>query len=88
MKKVLSGAGYSKWAWQDTGRKKIRPHPRNTDCDRAKAHVTLPYIGGVTEPISRLIRKTGVAAHAKPHSTIRSILVAPKDKDHPRTNAV
>ncbi len=38
----------------------------------------------MTEPISRLIRKTGVAAHAKPHTTIRSILVAPKDKDHPQ----
>ena len=41
-------------------------------------------IGGATEPISRLIRKTGVAAHAKPHTTIRSILVAPKDKDNPQ----
>ena len=75
LKKVLSVAGYSKWAWQAPGRKKIRPHPRNTDSDRAKGHVTLPYIWGVTEPISRLIRKTGVAAHAKPHTTIRSILV-------------
>ena len=84
LKKVLSVAGYSKWAWQAPGRKKLRPHPRNTDRDRAKGHVTLPYIGGVTEPISRLIRKTGVAAHAKPHTTIRSILVAPKDKDHPQ----
>ena len=85
MKKVLIVAGYSKWAWQAPGRKKIRPHPRNTsDCDKAKGHVTLPYIGGVTETISRLIRKTRVAAHAKPHTTIRSILVAPKDNDHPQ----
>ena len=84
LKKVLSVAGYSKWARQAPGRKKIRPHPRNTDSDRAKGHVTLPYIGGVTEPISRLIRKTGVAAHAKPHIAIRSILVSPKDKDHPQ----
>ena len=46
--------------------------------------MTIPYIGVVTEPISRLIRKTGVAAHAKPHTTTRSIIVAPKDKDHPQ----
>ena len=84
LQKVVSVAGYSKWAWQAPGRQKIRPHPRNTDCDRAKGHVTLPYIGGVTEPISRLIRKTGVSAHVKPHTTIRSILVAPKDNDHPQ----
>ena len=82
LKKVLSVAGYSKWAWQAPGRNKIRPHTRNRD--RAKGHVTLPYIGGATEPISRLIRKTGVAAHAKPHTTIMSILVAPKDKDNPQ----
>ena len=84
LQKVRSVAGYSKWAWQAPGRKKIRPHTRNTDCDRAMGHLNLPYIGGVTEPISRLIRKTGVAAHAKPHTTIRSILVVPKDKDHPQ----
>ena len=84
MKKVLSVAGYSKWAWQAPGRKKIRPHTRNTDCDRAKGHVTIPYIGSVTESIYRLIRKTDVTAHGKPHTTINSILVAPKDKDHPQ----
>ena len=67
-----------------SGEKEDQTTPRNTDCDRAKGHVTLPYIGGMTEPISRLIRKTGVAAHAKPHTTIRSIIVAPKDKDHPQ----
>ena len=84
LKKVLIVEGYSKWAWQAPGRRKIRPHTRNTDCDRAEGHVTLSYIGGVTEPISHLIRNTGVAAHAKPHTTIRSILVAPKDNDHPQ----
>ena len=82
LKKVLSVARYSKWAWQAPGRQKIRPHTRNTDSDRAKGHATVPYIGGATEPISRLIRKTGVAAHAKNHTTIRSILVAHKDKDN------
>ena len=76
LKKVLSVAEYSKRAWQAPGRKKIRPHPRNTDSDGVKCYMILPYIGGMTEPISRLIRKTGVAAHAKPHTTVRSIPVA------------
>ena len=65
-------------------KKKTIPHPRNTDSDRAKGHVTLRCIGGVTEPISRLIRTTGVAAHAKPHTNIRSILLAPRGKNHPQ----
>ena len=42
LKKVLSVAGYSKWAWQAPGRKKITPHPRNTDRDRTKGHVDPP----------------------------------------------
>ena len=80
LKKGLSAVGCSKWAWQAPGRKKIiRPHPRNTDSEKEKGHVTLPCVVGVTEPISRLIRKTDVAAHAKPHTTTRSIPVAPKD---------
>ncbi len=41
----------------------------------------IPYVRGITEPISRLIRKAGVIAHTKPHTTIRKLLVAPKDQD-------
>ena len=48
--------------------------------------MTLPYVGGVTEHISRLIRKTGVAAHVKSHTTIRSIQLAPEGNDHPQDN--
>ena len=42
---LLCVAGYSKWAWQTPGEKKIRPHPRKTDSDMAKGHLTLPYNG-------------------------------------------
>ncbi len=81
LKKVLRIAGYPKWAWQAPGKKKILPHPRRKDGTRPKGNVTLPYVGGITEQITWLIRNTGVAAHARPHNTIRSLLVAPKDKD-------
>ena len=33
---------------------------------------------------TRLIRKTGVTAHDKPHTIIRRFLVTHKDKDHPQ----
>ena len=55
---------------------------------RAKGHVTLIYIAAVTEPIFRLIRKAGVAAHAKPHNTISSILLAPKGPSPGRCGVV
>ena len=43
-------------------------------------HITIPYIAGITESLSRRISKTGVKVHTKPVNTIRSILVALKDK--------
>ncbi len=79
IKKVLSITGYSKWAWQAPGSKKLHPHPNQRDHNRPKVHVTIPYVQGITEPISRLIRKVGVTAHTKPHTTIRKLLVALKD---------
>ena len=84
IQKVLSIAGYTRWAWESPGSRKITPHPRNDNAPRPRGHVTLPYVGGLTEPIARLMRKAGVSAHARPHSTLRSLLVNPKDKDEPQ----
>ncbi|XP_066265892.1 uncharacterized protein [Branchiostoma lanceolatum] len=83
LKTVLSVACYTKWAWQSPGRTKLTPHPRTHTDSRPKCYVTLPYVAGVTEAITRKIRKTRVAVHSTPHTTIRRLLVAPKDKDKP-----
>jgi hypothetical protein len=80
LKKVLSISGYPKWAWQAPSSRKVTPHPQRTSGTTPRGHVTLPYVGGITEPISRRLRKVGVAAHARPYNTIRRLLVAPKDK--------
>ncbi len=83
IKKVFSIAGYSKWAWQAPGRRKLNPHPNQRNQLRPKGHVTIHYVQGITEPISRLIRKARVTAHTKPHTTIRKLLVTPKDQNKP-----
>ncbi len=83
IKKVLSIASYSKLAWQAPGRRKLNPHPNQRDHIRSKCHVMFPYVQGITEPISRIIRKAGVTEHTKPHTTIRKLLVTPKDRDKP-----
>ena len=43
-------------------------------------NVSLPYIEGLSEAIARKMRAAGVRVHTRPTNTIRSILVAPKDK--------
>ena len=82
LKKVLSISGYPKWAWDLPGSTKITPHPRTKDpARRPKGHVTIPYVGGVSEALVRKMRKAGVTAHVRPQNTIRSHLVRPKDKE-------
>ncbi len=83
IKNVLSIAAYSKWVWQALGRRKLNPQPNHRDHIWANGHVTVPFVQGITEPIRRLIRKEGVTAHIKPHTTSRKLLVALKDRDKP-----
>ena len=80
IKKVLTICGYQKWAWDLPSSRKKLPHPNTNRETSTKGHVTIPYIEGITEAISRKCRKAGITVHATPHNTIRSKLVHPKDK--------
>jgi len=42
--------------------------------------VTIPYLQGTSERISHAFKKRGFSTALKPHTTIRSVLVHPKDK--------
>ena len=57
---------------------------------KCKAMVVLPYVNGVTEKVSRVLKSYNVAAASKPHTTLRNLLVHPKDKrdDHNITDAL
>ena len=50
--------------------------------------VIIPYIKGVSEAISWVFYRHGVAMAMKPHLTLKRMLVHPKDKRTPRENAV
>ena len=43
------------------------------------SHVVIPYVEGVSERIYRVIGKSGVATAMRPHTTLRFLLVHPKD---------
>ncbi len=77
IKKALSIAGYPKWTWNMPGTSK--KGSQNKEKRQIKGHITLPYIKGVTEHLTRIIRSHDVAVHTRPMNKMRDILVAPKD---------
>ena len=42
--------------------------------------VVTPYVNGLTERVQRVFKKYNVDVAMKPHSTLRNLLVHPKDK--------
>ena len=73
-------SGYTRSAWNAACRPKPPTVPRDPMETRKKGHITLPYVGHVTEAIARTIRKAGIAVHLKLYNSIRQHLVHPKDK--------
>ncbi len=45
--------------------------------------MVIPYIEGVSERVDRVLKKHGVASAMRPHTTLRRLLVHPKDKCEP-----
>ena len=94
IKQALTTCGYPKWALdkvkqdratpkQDTAKKKLS----STAQDNTKGMVVIPYAAGVSERVSRVFRKHGFATALKPHRTLRSMVVHPKDKRNPEQSA-
>ena len=81
LRKVLKVSGYPDWVHHAPSCRKKSPHPSSERKTKSLGHVTLPYVGGVTEALSRKMRKLGITTHARPLDTIRRRLVAAKDKD-------
>ena len=46
-----------------------------------KGHIVIPYTQGLGASIKMICRKYGIETHFKGNSTIRNVLVKPKDKD-------
>ena len=51
---------------------------------KSKGLVVIPYVEGLSEKASRVFKKHGYATAMKPHTTLRQLLVHPKDKRNPR----
>ena len=79
----LAVCGYSKWTMDianNRNKETRRLRRNNVTTHQVKGSVTIPYLAGVSESLRRLLISYGITTHVKPQNTIRSMLVAPKDK--------
>ncbi|XP_072018334.1 uncharacterized protein [Amphiura filiformis] len=86
IRKALAGCGYPNWTIdkvksQRANKVKNKPNKKDkSNTDKSKGSIVIPYVAGVSEKISRIMRKHNVSTAMKPHTTIRNVLVHPKDK--------
>ena len=48
---------------------------------KSKGHIVIPYTQGLCESIKKICGRYGIQTHFKGGSTIKNLLVSPKDKD-------
>jgi len=87
IQEALSRCCYPKWTMkrvkldmevqQENAKKKKKPKPKSVD---HKTSVVIPYVEGVSEAVARVYKRYGISMAMRPHTTIRSLLVHPKDK--------
>ena len=82
LKGALRKCGYTDWVFH----KALKPRPPRQPVDNPRpagsshVRVTLPYVEGVGEKVKRLLMKQGVQVSLRPPSSLRSMLIHPKDK--------
>ena len=84
VKNALRNCGYKDWTFFRGQPKEKDSSSQNRDTETAnKGFVTIPYIEGLSEKLRRAFRTAGVSTTFKPQNTLRSALVAPKDRTEP-----
>ena len=88
--KALEACGYPRWTvtnvkkeMEKKEQKKKGTSKREHDT-KTKGMVVLPYVRGASEKLARIFKKRGIVTAMKPHSTLKSLLVHPKDKTDPK----
>ena len=81
VKRALTANGYQQWAFH-LPKKKEKNDDKNESSKEStrKFPVALPYVAGLSEKLQRIFKTNNVPAYHKPYSTLRSLLVKPKDK--------
>ena len=56
---------------------------KKDNTEKSKGMVIVPYVERLTETVTRIFRRHGIATAVRPHNTLRKILVHLKDKRDP-----
>ena len=91
IKNALNICGYPDWTikrveenLRNKEENKGKGNNRKESSEKNKGMVVLPYVRGVSEELARIYKKRQITSAVKPHSTLRTILVHPKDKTDPK----
>ena len=96
LRKALTHCKYPKWALYRVERRLTKP-PSEASNDtnnqgttgtkpttnevKTKGHIVIPYTQGLCKSIKKICSMYGIQSHIKGNSTIKNLLVLPKEKD-------
>ena len=96
LRKALTQCKYPKWALDKVGKRLNKSTREATDGVnnqgttgtqvattevKTKGHIVIPYTQGLCESIKKICARYGIQTNFKGGSTIKNLLVSPKDKD-------
>ena len=90
IKDALKVCGYPTWTMttvQDQLNKKEERKAnkkKEKDQEKNRGMVIVPYVKSLSEKVARIMKKRRISTAMKPHTTLRNLLVHPKDKLDPR----
>ncbi len=82
LRAALGACGYPPWALKKAaeGKKREKEDKGKNPEKKFKSQVVIPYVEGVSERVDRVLKKYDIATAMRPHTTLRCLLVHPKDK--------
>ena len=90
IKVALKRCGYPDWTFKQVKQKMDNKQDKKQSTkmdnkEKAKGLVIIPYVENLSEKATRVFKRHGIATAIRPHSTLRQMLVHPKDKRDPAT---
>ena len=85
LKNALKNCQYPTWAINKIQQKTNNPARKQTNNRNSnitqRSCIVVPYYGGLSKSIKNIGRKFGMQVHCKGGTTIKNLLMSPKDKD-------